>query len=219
MGSSYAGGSDNHSIPDVSGLTDYSIVFNVSVDTVTSNGTAFAFDNFPSSPRNQCIYKPNTGAGFSGFDVGVGDTGSTRDGTQLVVGALTTIAVTRSGTIAKCYQQGVQVSGDVTVGAGSFTAGNIRFGCHFFSGSNQEFSVLTLSEFAFYSTALSLAEVESMVKTRCPLTVRRSNVIRYIPFVRNVIELASGATVSASGSPAVVAHHPVIYPKRRRPAV
>jgi hypothetical protein len=73
-----------------------------------------------------------------------------------------------------------------------------------------------IAEAAIWNVALTDAEVAQLGKGYSPLLVRPDGLVFYAPLVRNVQDVIGGLTLTATGSPTVVAHPRIIYPARKR---
>ena len=68
-----------------------------------------------------------------------------------------------------------------------------------------------LAEFAIWNAALTDAEINSLAKGFKPPRIRPQSLLYYVPLVRNVQEVRSGITFTASANAPVVFAHPRVY--------
>ena len=199
-------------MPDITGVDAFTISLWI-YPIATSNNAAFAWDNYSTTPRFACLIKPNFSGSLS-IDVIVNDTGGSRLGTTLSTGAWAHIVVTRTGTSTTSYRNNVALS-PVTVGTGSFTVPNIRFGCHYYSGSNNEFYNCRLADFGMWNSVLTAAQINSLYKGASARSVAPGNLLRFVSFERSRIEEITGATLSLIDAP-VAADGPPLVRRRAR---
>lgn len=209
----YDGSNDTHSIPNIASIGNFTVFFWAYPVTNTVNDNAFGWDNYPDTPRDELTFKPLDSSGDTAkWGANVNGTGGTTTGTIWSTGSWHNSSATRSGATVTVYLDNAS-QGTITVdAAATFTAANIRFGCHYHSGSNQEFCNIRIAEWALWNVVLTAGELASLNVGLSPLLVRPQNLLRYIPFVRNLIELISGATISTVDAPAIANHSRIIYP-------
>lgn len=68
-----------------------------------------------------------------------------------------------------------------------------------------------IAEPAWWSIALTAAEVGALAKGISPIKVRPQSIVRYRPLIRDTNDRRSTATMTAGGAPAAAAAHPRIY--------
>jgi len=199
-----------YSIPDISGLTYFSIFLNFVERSEISNAVLFSWND--GSNTNIIGYAPYWLSAFGLFTVECNGTGNYTAVNKPSTGTLYNMAIIRNATSASLYLNGSLATSNITgiTNTSSFTAPNIRIGCHYDGAANTSFANTYISEVAIYNYNLPPSEVIEIAKTRCPPTVRKANLIRYIPFVNNAVDYAGKVTTTAIGSPTFVGHHPII---------
>jgi len=213
MAFDYNGSTSANSIPDITGLSTFSVVFSLYADVVAGNDFVFAADNYPTSPREGCMFNVKlSGSNRPGFEVYVDDTGDKANQVGVLTDSVWHTAVCRrTGATVECYIDGASI-GSITVGTGTVDLSNIRFGCHYFSSSNQQFFNGRVAQFGLYNIDIGTAGVASYEATKNPMFYRPDALLRYIPAIRDKTELITGATISDIGSPGVAAHVPALFP-------
>ena len=68
-----------------------------------------------------------------------------------------------------------------------------------------------LAEFAIWNAALNDSEINSLAKGFKPPRIRPQSLLYYVPLVRNVQEVRSGITFTASANAPTVYDHPRVY--------
>lgn len=127
-------------------------------------------------------------------------------------GNWTHIAITISGTSGTHYRNGSS-DGTMTTGVHGASGTAKRIGA---STGEEFFSNSALAEVAVWGVALSAAEVASLAAGFSPAFVRPASMVGYWPLVRGGFDKGRNSLAgTASGSPSVVAHPRIIYPRRR----
>jgi hypothetical protein len=121
-----------------------------------------------------------------------------------------------------CYVNGVQ-SNAISLGTVR-TDGGVIDGL-FIGGIKRAataYSASTQAELALWDAVLTPAEFAALGKGMCPLLIRPSSLILYVPMIRGVDgstgderDLVGGASFAQANNPTVAAHPRVIYPRRR----
>jgi hypothetical protein len=214
MAFSYGGSADAHSIPDITSIGSFTIFCRANRQGLSGNDGFFAADNYPSTPRDSFLMQWRGTPSATRFEVNVNNTGGVSDTTRPGTGEWHSFAIVRNGTTATPYYDASSITG-ITVGSGNTNFYNIRLGCHYYSGSNNEFVNGYVAEAAIWDVDLDQAEITALDSGCSPLLIRPANLQRYIPCLREEIELRSGATVTAIGSPSVIEHPNLIMPSNR----
>jgi hypothetical protein len=206
MAFSYNGSTSAMSIPDINSVGTYSwFVRAKRNNTGSGNDAIVAADNYPTTPREEAMLAQyRVGDAKVRFEITIGGTGAARDtGSIPSVGVWSTFAATRNGTTAKAFFDASQVGADITVGSGNTNFENIRLGCHFFSGGNNEFGDLSLADFAIWGTDLTATELIMLDTGISPLMVRPQSLLRFTPGIRDKNELITAAVITDIGTPAI----------------
>lgn len=167
----FDGSNDGLSLPNLPSVGNFTVSFWV-FPTVQENTAIFAWDNFPTTPRYALIYKPDRGN--IEFDFWVDDAGN---GVAITndppLNKWAHIAMVRNGDTCGLYINGVNESNITATGKSTttFTAENVRLGCHYFSAANNEFFVGGLQHVTMWDHALTPAQIVQLSKGQNANTV------------------------------------------------
>jgi len=206
---SYNGSTSANSIPNITGLTTYSVFVRARRDDSATGVSVFAGDNYPSTPREEFLIKWNPSN--TRFECSIDNTGGSTDTTLPSVGVWVNYGLSRNGTTVTPYYAGSAQTG-ITVGSGTADFVNIRMGCHYYSGGNNEFSNMSGVDFAIWDIDLSAADFSILEAGVSPLLVRPQNLIRYIPAIRENQELINQTVITDIGAPGVSDNPRLIKP-------
>jgi hypothetical protein len=160
--------------------------------------TFLAWDNFPTSPRDFVLFK-QTGGKVHVYAGVNGTSGDVLDTSTSVLGVWRHYLVTRSGTTATVYIDGVS-RGTITVGSGSRTFVEGRLGNHAYSGGENEFGNCLIDDVSRWDRALADDEVRALhdeSRRGYPSTLRRLSARAW--------SFASGGAFSATGTGSLTA--------------
>jgi hypothetical protein len=166
-----------------------------------ASGDAFAtfvaWDNYPGSPRHFLLLKQTSGN--AQVYVGVNDTFGNIDTSLSVLGVWRHYTVSRSGTTATVYIDGVS-QGTITVGSGSCTFEGGRLGDHAYSGGENEHANCLVDDVSRWDRALAADEARALYdesRRGYPSTLRRLSARAW--------SFASGGAFVATGTGSLTA--------------
>lgn len=113
-----------------------------------------------------------------------------------------------SANASSIFLDGVKTTGVTTnVMVGSTAMKQLTVGAYVsFSGVYQEFVNGSIAMVAYWGAALTDDECIALSKGFSPKRIRPQSLRKYLPLVRDAVELKTGATVTTNGSPGVTAH-------------
>ena len=163
MARDFDGSNDAISFSDITGFTTYTICFWIKNQASLTNSSFLGCDNFSATPRESSILKfrtVNTGR----FESHIDGTGGTNDDAWTANENIWRhIVISRNGTTITDYRDNSSL-GTITVGSGTADLLNIRLGCHYFSGSNQEFGNCVIGEFCIWTTNLGANQLGALFR-------------------------------------------------------
>lgn len=197
------------SASNIANIGNYTVAIRWNHDSAQSADAKrlFAWDNYPTTPRVSCLITPRHTIANMRLEAHVDNTGGVTDFSRPSDDAWHHAAMVRSGTTITPYSNGVAQTA-ITVGSGTFTAENIRVGCHYHSGSNQIFFDGQAAELAIWAEALTVSEIVSLTKGYSASLVHPQNLISYWSLIRELTDKISGNNMSATGG--IVTPHPRI---------
>lgn len=216
----FDGSNDALSLADVSVTDAFTMAVRANFASLTGDDAVAAAENFPTSPRYAANMPYYTAAGTPGWtsECYVNGTGSTSNATgtgTVSTGTWYALILDRSGTTARAFVDNSQIGSNITVGSGTFTFYNTRLAAHYFSGTNNQFCNVTLADFAIWDVQLDASERAAFGKGYSPLLIRPGNLVRYLPLIRDKIDLVLSETAGTVDAPSVAVHPRVIMPRRR----
>lgn len=159
----FDGSNDGLSLPNLPDVGNFTVSFWV-FPTATENTAIFAWDNFPTTPRNALVWKPSRGN--IEFDFFVDDAGNGVATTDATLNQWNHAAFVREGADCTYYLNGTAITTITATGKATtkFTAENVRLGCHYFSAANNEFFVGGVQHVTMWDHALTPAQIAQLAK-------------------------------------------------------
>lgn len=145
-------------------------------------------------------------------DNGVGST-STNSSTGYSANTPTSIVVrSNSTTSLSVFKDGVKGTDGTTAARDGFSASQLTIGVGIiFNAIYQEYITGDACMVGLWNATLTDAECISLGKGFPPRRVRPQSLIRYLPLVRDAIDVKKGGSLTLSGTPPGVSAHPRCY--------
>jgi hypothetical protein len=121
------------------------------------------------------------------------------------------VVIWRSGTVARCYVDGVQIGSDGTCGAAAIDVNIIRVAM----GRNSIFDFGpyngVVCEVAVWESALGDADRAALDAGLSPRLVQPASLRAYYPMIRDVIDIIERGGVTAFNAPTAIDHPRMVY--------
>ncbi len=213
----FNGTSDAFSLADFSTSDAFTIAAKMKWASLTSDDTsAFASDNFPSTPRYTALTPYYTSSGGNKWILEArvnGTGGSTNTAATPSTGVWYSLVLDRSNTVARGFVDNVQIGSNITVASGTMNFKNPRIAAHFFNSVNNQFGNVTVAEVGIWSAQLDINERDALKSGISPLLIRPASLLKYIPLLGTAIDLVGGETLGTISGPALAAHVGVFMSK------